>query len=145
MTDEDKQEIIVTRWALTNGNGYNAFPDSEDDLRRGLAELDVQARQESRPRIAVLTPDLDADDVPYLSVGLGSEDSVLVYEDPEGPDGGYSQGPRTGDDTPVTFAYGTGPTEYLNWMLIPKSTAIAAAVEFYRTGKRPTAVQWTDL
>jgi hypothetical protein len=54
-------------------------------------------------------------------------------------DSGYSKGPHTDDTTEVTFRYGTGYSEYLGWMLIPKDTAYAAAVEFFRN--RPTTHQ----
>jgi len=136
---------MMVRWALTNGNGYDVFPTSDDDLRRALQHADALARDEGRPRVAVLTPDLDADDAAYLCIGVGADDSVLVYEPGDQDDGGYSKGSRAGDTTPVTFAYGTAPTEYLAWMLVPKEIAFAAAAEFFRTGKRPTAVEWADL
>jgi hypothetical protein len=68
-----------------------------------------------------------------------------VYEHGDDEHGGYSQGPRNGDTTPVTFAYGTAHTEYLAWMLIPKEAAIAAAREFFRTGEQPTSVHWDDI
>jgi hypothetical protein len=131
-------------WALTNGNGYDIFPASVDDLRRGLSEVDALARTEGRPRIAVLTSDSDAEDAPYLSIGVGSDDSVLIFEPGDDGEGGYSKGSRDGDDSPVTFAYGTATTEYLAWMLIPQEAAFAAAVEFFRTGRRPTSVEWKD-
>jgi hypothetical protein len=143
--DDTREEIMMARWALTNGNGYDVFPTSEDDLCRGLAHADALARDEGRPRVAVLTPDPDAEDVAYLCIGVGADDSVLVYEPGDEDDGGYSHGTRVGDTTPVTFAYGTTPTEYLAWMLIPKETAFAAAAEFFRTGKRPDSVAWADL
>lgn len=134
------------RWALTNGNGYDAFPESVDGLRRGLLEVDALARIEGRPRVAVLSSDSDAEDVPYLSLGVGSDDSVVVFEPGnDEQEGGYSRGTRIGDDSPVTYAYGTASTEYLAWMLVPSDTAVAAAVEFFRTGKRPTSIEWGDL
>jgi hypothetical protein len=130
---------------LSNGNGLDLFPTSEDDLRRGLTTIDDLARSEARPRVAVLTADADADDAAYLCIGLGTDDSVLVFEQGDDEHGGYSKGARAGDGTPVSFAYGTGTAEYLAWMLIPKATAIAAAAEFFRTGQQPTGVEWDDI
>ncbi|MEJ3748261.1 Imm1 family immunity protein [Actinomycetes bacterium KLBMP 9797] len=130
---------------MTNGNGYDLPIGSEGDLIRGLAEVDKLARDEGRPRVVVLASDIDAGDAPYLSIGVGSDDSVLVYEAGDGEGGGYSKGPRTGDRTPVTFAYGTAPTEYLAWMLIPKAVAFEAARQFHRTGAQPTNVEWDDI
>jgi hypothetical protein len=59
-------------------------------------------------------------------------------------EGGFSKGPRTGDTTEIGFRYGTAVNEYLGWMVIPKQTAIAAALEFFHTGKQPTNVEWDD-
>jgi hypothetical protein len=102
----------VARWVLTNGIGYDLVIESVDDLVRGLAEVDELARNQRRGRVAVLAFDNDAVNTAYLSFGVGADDSVLVYEAGEG-DGGYSKGPRVGDTTSVTFAYGTGSTEYV--------------------------------
>jgi hypothetical protein len=56
--------------------------------------------------------------VPYLSIGVGADEGVLVYEQGDDENGGYSKGTRAGDNTSVTFAYGTAPTGYLAWMPI---------------------------
>lgn len=136
----------MATWMLTNGNGYNMFPESMDELRRGLSEVDALARSQGRPRVVVLTPDGNAEDVPHLSVGVGSDESVLVFEPGDhGSGGGFSKGARTGDTTEVWFAYGTGDTPYFAWMLIPTDTAFAAVVEFFRTGERPTSIDWGDV
>src|SRR5256885_623750 len=96
--DEERESTTVTRWMLSNGNGRDVFPASEEELVRGLTEMDAQARNEGKPRLAVLTADADADDAPYLSIGLGSDESVLVYEGHEAQ-GGYSKGTRTDDNS----------------------------------------------
>jgi hypothetical protein len=41
----------------------------------GDAEIDAQARKHGQPLIATIY----ADDLPLLSIGLGADDSVLVY------------------------------------------------------------------
>lgn len=135
----------MPRWTLSNGNGYDLSIGSEDDLVRGLAEVDKLAQDDGRPRVAVLASDIDVEDAPYLSIGVGADDSVLVFEEGDGEGGGYSKGPRAGDRTPVSFAYGTATTEYLAWMLIPKQDAFEAARQFYRTGEQPTNVEWDDI
>jgi hypothetical protein len=58
---------------------------------------------------------------------------------------GFSKGTRTDDTTEISFRSGTGFSEYLGWMLIPKETAFAAAQEFFRTAQQPTCVEWGDL
>ncbi len=35
--------------------------------------------------------------------------------------------------------------EFLGWMLVSQRQAFDAAGEFYRTGQRPTKVEWRDL
>jgi hypothetical protein len=135
----------MSRWTLTNGSGYDVHIKSEEDLIRALAAADGLARDEGRPRVVVLASDIDAEDAPYMSIGVGSDDSVLVYEAGDGEGGGYSKGSRTGDKTAVTFEYGTAPTEYLAWMLIPKEDAFEAARQFYRIGTQPTNVEWDDI
>ncbi len=139
------EETLVARWALTNGNGYDVFPTSEDDLVRHLREIDDLARRDGRPRVAVLTPDIEATNVPYLSIAVGAEDSVLVFEQGDDEHGGYSKGSRVEDQTEISFAYGTGVAEYQAWMLSPKDAAFTAATEFYRTGTQPTCVAWGDV
>jgi hypothetical protein len=129
---------------LSNGNGRDVFPASEEELVRGLSEMDALARREGTPRLAVLTADADADDAPYLSIGLGSDDSVLVYEGSEAQ-GGYSKGTRTDDNSAIFFAYGTGTSEFLGWMAVSKQQAFEAATEFFHTGKQPSCVEWVDL
>ena len=111
---------------------------------RGLTDIDELAQRENRPRVAVLTSDADAEDAPYLTIGLGNADSVLVFEQGDDEHGGYSRGSRVGDTSEFSFAFGTGSSEYLGWMLIPKQTAIAAALEFFHTGEQPTNVEWDD-
>jgi hypothetical protein len=139
----ERGSTAVTRWMLSNGAGFEVFPASPDDLVRGLVEIDLLARTAGQPRMAVLTADADAEDAPYLSIGLGGQDSVLVFEG--GQQGGYSKGARSGDDSPVFFAYGTGTGEYLGWMAVSKQQAFEAAQEFFRTGKQPSCVDWEDL
>lgn len=131
---------------LVDGQGYSAVPRTEDDLVRELTEIDANARKQGQPLIATIYADRDADDPPLLSIGLGADESVLVYSSGRWNDeGGFSKGTRTDDTTEVTFRYGTGFSEYLGWMLIPKETAFTAAQEFFRTGQRPTSVEWGDL
>lgn len=132
--------------ALVDGQGYHAVPHTADELLRELTEIDTNARKRGQPLIATVYADRDADDSPLLSIGLGADESVLVYSSGRWNDeSGFSKGTRTGDTTEVSFQYGTGFSEYLGWMLIPKETAFAAAQEFFRTGQQPTCVEWGDL
>jgi hypothetical protein len=80
-----------------------------------------------------------------LGIGLGAEDSVLVYSAGAWSGaGGHSRGARSGDTREVGFRFGTATNEYLGWMLIPKAQAFAAAKEFFRTGERPACVEWEN-
>jgi hypothetical protein len=141
-----KEKLAVPDRVLVDGQGYSVVPHTEDELLRELADIDAQARKQGQALIATIYADRDADDPPLLSIGLGAEESVLVYSSGRWNDeGGFSKGPRTDDTTEIAFRYGTGFSEYLGWMLIPKDTAYAAAAEFFRTGQRPTTVEWGDV
>lgn len=131
---------------LVDGQGHRTAPHTEDDLVHALTGIDATAREQGQPLIATIYADRDADDSPLLSIGLGGADSVLMYSSGRwNEDDGFSKGPRADDTTEVSFRYGTGFSEYLGWMLIPTETAYAAAREFFRTGQRPTCIQWGNL
>lgn len=131
---------------LVDGLGYELTPQSEDDLVRGLTEIDAAARERGEPVLATLFANATDDAPPSLGIGLGADDSVLVFDSGDwSGEGGFSKGPRTGDTTEVGFRYGTAVNEYLGWMFIPKQAAFAAAREFFRTGQRPTTVEWGTI
>jgi hypothetical protein len=141
-----KEKLAVRDRVLVDGQGYTVVPDTEDELVRELADIDAQARKQGQPLIATIYADRDADDPQLLSIGLGTDESVLVYSSGRwNEEGGFSKGPRADDTTEIAFSHGTGFSQYLGWMLIPKETAYAAAAEFFRTGQRPTSVEWGDI
>ncbi len=137
---------MVPERVLVDGLGYELAPQSEEDLLRGLTEIDTAARTRGEPVLATLYANATDDAPPSLGIGLGAEDSVLVYDAGNwSGEGAFSKGARVGDTTEVGFRYGTAVNEYLAWMLIPKRTAYAAAQEFFRTGQRPTTVEWGTI
>lgn len=136
----------MTQWVVTNGEGMDVFVESEDQLVDALGEMDGAARRSGELVVAVLAADIDAVDTPYLSLVVGGDESVLVYEaGVDGPESGFSAGSHTGDVAPVFARYGTGTTEFQRWMVVPKHAAMAAARELFRTGTRPTNVAWADF
>jgi hypothetical protein len=138
-----REETALPERVLVDGLGYELTPKSVEDLVRGLAEIDAAARERVEPVLATLYANATDDAPPSLGIGLGAEDSVLVYDAGNwSGEGGFSKGSRTGDVAEVGFRYGTAVNEYLGWMLIPKEAAFAAAQEFFRTGQRPTTVEW---
>jgi hypothetical protein len=131
---------------LVDGLGFELTPTTEEDLLRGLTEIDAAARKRGQPVLATLYANATDEAPPSLGIGLGTDDSVLVYDAGNwSGEGGFSKGLRTGDTTEVGFRYGTAVNEYLGWMLIPKETAYTAAAEFFRTGQRPTTIEWEAL
>lgn len=141
-----RKDPVVPQRVLVDGRQYRSTPKSEQDLLDHLAAVDASARKDGEPLIATLYFDADADDTPFLSLALGADESLLVYSSGKWNDeDGFGKGPRTDDTTVVEFRYGTTVNEYLGWMLVPKQTAYAAAQEFFRTGQRPTVVEWGDL
>ncbi|HEX8344837.1 MAG TPA: Imm1 family immunity protein [Actinoplanes sp.] len=146
MTRRIQGDTLVPQPVLVDGQGYRAEPSTEDELIRELRRIDADARARHQPLVATIYADSDADDPSLLSIGLGADDSVLVYSSGHANDDeGFSAGPRTDDTTEVTFRYGSGHSEYLGWMLIAAPDAYAAAAEFYHTGQRPTNVRWAQL
>jgi hypothetical protein len=140
------RETVVSERVLVDGRGYEVTPGSEEELVRGLSEIDAAARKRGQPVIATLYANGTDEDPPSLGIGLGGDDSVLVYSAGNwSGEGGFSKGTRTGDTSEVQFGYGTAINPYLGWMLIPAQTAIAAAIEFFHTGEQPTSVVWGDL
>lgn len=131
---------------LVDSDGHRITPDSENELLRALTAMDSDARASGKPQIATLFADRDDIQTATLAIGLGADDSVLVYADNRrDTEDCFSKGPRTDDTTEVSFRYGTGHGEFYGWMLIPTTTAFTAAREFFRTGAKPTAVEWGDI
>jgi hypothetical protein len=136
----------VPQRVLVDGLGYELRPATEEELVRGLTEIDDRFRAAGEPRIAMILADPDSENPPGLSMGLGGDEYVLVFD--EGHDSGegaYSRGPHKGDDSEVWFAYGDSDTEYQRWMLVDRGTTFEAAREFFRTGRRPQNVEWQEL
>jgi hypothetical protein len=140
------QKDHTATWVLGDGLGHDLTVVTEEDLTRGLDEIDRAARDRGEPLTAMLYPDTDAADPPHLSIGLGSDESVLVYSAGNwSGEGAFSKGPRDGDTSEHFFRFGTATNQYLGWMLIPKSAAYAVAVEFFHTGQQPSCVEWGDV
>src|SRR5215813_12313687 len=105
---------MVPERVLVDGLGYELTPESEDDLLRGLTEIDDAARQRGEPILATVYAGATDEAPPSLGVGLGADDSVLIYDAGNwSGEGGFSKGPRTGDTTEAGFRYGTAVNEYL--------------------------------
>ena len=142
-----KQEVEpLSQRVLVDGLDHRSSPQSEEELLAHLIRIDTAARQRAEPLIATVYANADDEDSSYLSIGLGSEDSVLVFaSNRRSGAGGYSKGPRIGDTTEIHFRYGTDFGFFEAWMLIPKDLALVAATEFFRTGRQPSSVQWEEL
>lgn len=131
---------------LVDGRDHRSHLQTEDELAQQLADIDTAAQRDGQPLIATLYYDADADDPPFLSIGLGAVDSILIHTSGlANNESGFSRGPRDGDTTEVLYRYGTTINAYQRWMLIDKHVAINAAKEFFRTGRRPTDIQWADI
>jgi hypothetical protein len=131
---------------LVDGRGYRLQPATEEELMHGLQDLDQRTRAEDNPRIVEILSRAGDEDPPALSIGVGGDEYVLVFNDGGlSGDGAYSRGPREGDMSEVWFAYGDSDSEYQKWMLVDRGTAFDAAREFFRTGSRPTNVDWEEF
>jgi hypothetical protein len=136
----------VDQRVLVDGIGYQLRPSSEEELVRGVMELDARTRAEHNPRIVEILATDGGEDPPALSIGVGGQEYVLVFNEGNlSGEGGYSKGPHDGDSTEISFAYGDSDSFYERWMLVDRDTAVNAAREFYRTGRRPANVRWEDF
>jgi Immunity protein Imm1 len=115
---------------------------SPDELRIRLEELDRAAAEASAPTIVDITE--NGDDGPILSVGVGREDSVLVwveYRDGE-PFSMLSKGGRDDERPLVRFSYAGEASGYPPNALIPKEQAWEAARRFFAARSLPDNVSW---
>ena len=136
------KDTTVPERELVDGDQFRSNPRTEEDLARDLTGIDTRA---TVPLIATLYYDAEPEDTPFLSIGLGAPDSVLVYSSGlRNEQGGISRGARVGDTTEHPFRYGDVTNHYPATALIPKQAALQAAREFFRTGQRPTGVDWDD-
>jgi len=114
----------------------------EEELLDELRRLDGEFRAEREPRIAVIYADPEADVTPKLSIGLGADPAKVVYD--HGLPSASSRGRRRDDESEIAYAYGNGYSEFPSWTLVSKEDALAAAREFFQTGRRPTNLDWVD-
>jgi Immunity protein Imm1 len=132
----------MARPMIADGRGHDVFPASEEELLDELRRLDGQFRAEREPRIAVIYAEPEAKVTPKLSIGLGADQAMVCYD--HGLSSAYSRGRRRAEKE-IGYAYGDGYSEFPKWTLVSKQEAFAAALEFFRTGRRPTNLAWVDL
>jgi hypothetical protein len=90
----------------------------------------------------VIYAEPEAKVTPKLSIGLGADQAMVCYD--HGLSSAYSRGRRRSEKE-IGYAYGDGYSEFPKWTLVSKEEAFAAALEFFRTGHRPTNLAWVDL
>ena len=132
----------MARPMIADGRGHDVFPASEEELLHELRRLDGQFRAEREPRIAVIYAEPEADVTPKLSIGLGADQATVCYD--HGLSSALSRGRRR-SESEIGYAYGDGYSEFPKWTLVSKEDALAAAREFFQTGRRPTNLDWVDL
>jgi hypothetical protein len=132
----------MARPMIADGRGHDVFPASEEELLDELRRLDGQFRAEREPRIAVIYAEPEAKVTQKLSIGLGADQAMVCYD--HGLSSAYSRGRRRSEKE-IGYAYGDGYSEFPKWTLVSKEEAFAAALEFFRTGHRPTNLAWVDL
>jgi Immunity protein Imm1 len=132
----------MARPMIADGRGHDVVPASEEELLDELRRLDGEFWAEREPRIAVIYADPEADVTPKLSIGLGADQATIVYD--HGLSSASSRGRRKDDESEIAYAYGDGYSEFPSWTLVSKEDALAAAREFFQTGRRPTNLDWVD-
>lgn len=99
--------------------------------------LDRLTHDASDPLVAVLEPPGEA----ALSIGLGSDRSLLNFISSPDPPYFTSQGLEKSDES-IEFFYCGELTEYPRRALIPVEDAREAMRRFFKTGERPDNVGW---
>jgi hypothetical protein len=129
---------------LADGRAHDIVPASEGELLDELRRFDNEFRAAGEPRIVTIYADPEADVTPKLWIGLGrrTNDATVAYQD--GLSGAQSRGPRRNDKREIGYEYGDGYSEFHRSTLVPKEDALAAAREFFQTGRRPTNLDWVD-
>jgi hypothetical protein len=80
-----------------------------------------------------------------MSVGLGSEESVLSWVSADGNPPYYaSRGNREAEGT-VAFFYGGSWSEFPKWSAVPMAEARAVMRQFFQTGERPASIDWEEV
>jgi hypothetical protein len=121
------------RWGETE-----AVVTDEKELQRLLASASKEA--ESTYTMA----ELSSEERGFLAIGLGRDESVASFvrsysEPPWYVSKGEAAKPGT-----VLFVYDGHWTEFPRSYEIPTSEALAALVEFFRTGDRPRNIEWDE-
>lgn len=129
---------------LGDGRGWDVVPSSEKELVSALRKFHTAFRSEGEPRIAVIWLNPDDDEPPHLSIGLGADECVVCYDDLSNGESWCARGRRLSTEE-ICFAYGTDYSYFAKWMLIRRETAFAAAAEFFRSGRRPSNLEWRDV
>ena len=133
----------MARPMIADGRGHDVIPASEEELLDELRRLDDEFRAERKPRIVTIYSDPGADVTPKLWIGLGRADQATVAYQYE-LSGASSRGRRRNDEREIGYEYGDGYSEFARWTLVSKEDALAAAREFFQTGRRPTNLDWVD-
>lgn len=107
---------------------------------------DVQAFDAIVARIqASLEPTiiwLEADDGSVLTVGVGRDESVLAYVDPDGKT--FHSVGDTERRGHTQFLNGTQTDDYMLEMAVPVKLALAAAKQFIANQRRSEIVRWEE-
>ena len=159
----DEGRRLMAGPLLADGRGHDVFPASEEELLAELRRFDAEFRAEGEPRIVVIYGDPEDKGTPKLSIGLGADEATVCYD--HGLSSAVSCGGRRGDKSKVAnamrsrlkpplqrrgrhreifYAYGDGHAEFFAWSRISREDALSSAGEFFRTGQRPTNIDWVD-
>lgn len=133
MTDTETTKLRIA-WA--DGEAVEANSAAELDAR--LDELDRRARENDYPVIV----DLVHSRGPVVTVGVGSDVSVLNYSASEDPPYFTSRNPESDQDGTVVFYYFGASSEFNADNVVPMSAAREAARRFFADGQRPDNLDW---
>ncbi len=136
-----EQDVAVRRGYVEWGEGpQRAQIETTDELDALLDRVEATVRDQQRSVLAVIF----LDEVTFLTVGLGADESFVGVDDQNTGQTWWSRGDRYQDDDDVEFYLGNQGSYYPCWVLIPASTAREVVREMFATGRRPDSIRWDE-
>jgi hypothetical protein len=130
---------LQARWTSTDDVFVRDVRSREEGVQ---VARELQLRLVASPAIVEFGRLDDAS--PVLGVGLGSDRSVLTFQESLDPPYYISLDPDPRRGTTI-FVYAQEPTEYAAQNSVPIDVALTGLEEFIETGHRPASVPWERL
>lgn len=144
--DEVETDQVDTNEDLVIERGYVEWGDgprisrvaTAAELDQLLDRIDCEARTEKRPVLALV----GLGSTRYVTVGLGSDEVGLTFNDSSDWTSWSSLGDLYEDADEVSFWMGNQPTYFRRREMVPVASARQAVRMIYESGELPDVVRW---